>query len=785
MSDAVSGLAGYNYYLAGTGWVSGAPGPSNHGVKQNNTPVTGAFTITGLTPDTDYSLMIGVTAVDNAGNESSPVAMTAGTAVTLDPTPSQEPMNSTHTAAIDAIVAACRGAGDPAPGVTIAIVSPFGYYTQSYGSGTGNNDYYRIASQTKTFTGTAVLRAVDQGLLSLDDHLSKYVSGVSYADPTIQQMLMMQSGIYNYENNATLSQDFTINTTMAYSVEQIIALIKAGSPGDPSEFTPGTSWYYTNSNHYMLALCVEAVDPSGRTIDVIIQEDILTPLGMVNTYFQTVTGVPASPYAIGYDYRPVIQALFGIDVYLDVSDQNPAFVWAAGAIISVISDMIIWGQELMNGTLLSTEMQQLRQSLFVTLEVSQFGAAYGLQNQGPATIGYGLANYQIGSWNGHDGSWLGYDSCTMFLPATETVISVYENFQTGPPHTLAALSTIWYEIAEYLHPGSTLNADYDEGGPFTGSLSGTIGAPAVALNANVFLEGKTSPFPFTFPATFEYEGDPIGQLAATFGNPEAALTTSYVSASDVDAELQALLGSLLGTQQPQGTLAATAQGLTAALSATSSGGNVVFEAVGAPTINELESTAPSWSAGETAGGDTCVMICYAVVFAESNGTLEVNATVNGSAFTETYAPLTFYSSGGFEALLAVFATFGPPPGTPTVEISTTGTASVLGIAANSLTYQNVASISGTTYTNSGDNAAPGLPSVPCSTGEIIVIALAALEYTFSTFTQTQRWLQNNDAVPTMVIGDATGNSAQSFSAALSSAGPWGAFGLVLTPADGG
>lgn len=496
MANQVSGLAGYNFYIQNSDGTY---------TKANTTPVAdGApFTFSNLSADTDYDGDLFWTSVDNAGNESAKVAFTTG-AQTLNPTPDEVLMNATKTAAIDAIVAECIAAG-AGPGVTIAIVSPDGYYNQSYGSGTAVGDFYRVASQTKTFTGTAVLMAVDKGLISLSDNLSKYLSGYA-VDPTIQQMMMMQSGIYDYELAAggslfgfglipiSLGEAFNLNPAMAYTVPQIMAIIQAGG----AMFTPGSAYYYTNSNHYVLATILETVDPAQRSIDQIIQQDILDPLGLVNTYFELGTGTPNTPYAAGLADNP-IEAELGVVTVEDVSNQNTAFIWAAGAIVSMISDMIKWGQELRDGTLLSSEMHQLRMSTF-TQQPNAGTAQYGLNNEGPPTFGYGLAQIQVGSWFGHDGWWLGWDSCTMFNPINGAVISVYENFATSTPHTLASLTTIWYEIAQYLYPGSAFYPGW--GQTESGGASCVLPGVSASMVASQYIPSDVA-MPATMPAVFE------------------------------------------------------------------------------------------------------------------------------------------------------------------------------------------------------------------------------------------------------------------------------------------
>jgi hypothetical protein len=114
VTNQVSGLAGYNFYLDdGTG----------HKNKLNTTPVAEGigFTISGLASNTDYSGLLYVSSVDMAGNESALVAFTGLNAKTLNPTPEESPMGSTDVAAIDAIMTRCFAAG-AGPSVSIANV---------------------------------------------------------------------------------------------------------------------------------------------------------------------------------------------------------------------------------------------------------------------------------------------------------------------------------------------------------------------------------------------------------------------------------------------------------------------------------------------------------------------------------------------------------------------------------------------------------------------------------------------------------------------------------------
>lgn len=488
MANQVTGLDGYNFYLD-----EGTPDQR----KLNTTPVAeGApFTPTGLDSDTDFSSRLSVRPVDKAGNERTPGKKFTGLGVkTLNPTPEENPMSAPLVADIDAIVARCIAAG-AGPSVTVAVVSPKGYMTKTYGApGTGKDHHFRIASQTKNFTSHAVLRFVDQGLLSLDDKLSDFVDDVPNGEIiTLEMMLMMRSGVRDYQLNTQLAMNFVLNPTSAMTVDQIIAEAKG-----PSMFPPGNGYYYTNSNYFLLGRVLEAVDPQHRTADQIIMQDVVEAAALVNTTFPVKTGLPPAPYAVAYDNNPILSFL-GIVLKRDVSNQNPAWIWASGAIVSVISDMIKWGQVMRDGTLLSPESRELLMTTFS----EQPSAAYGLNKTGPPTFKYGLGFIQVGSWLGVDGSWLGTDSCTMFEPQTGTVIAVYENFQTSSPFVLASLTTIWYEIANYLYPSSANYPGYLTGEPVAGTMASSLPKLSTSGVAAVYAPGEEVPDPPAFePVTY-------------------------------------------------------------------------------------------------------------------------------------------------------------------------------------------------------------------------------------------------------------------------------------------
>src|SRR6202043_1441826 len=99
------------------------------------------------------------------------------------------------------------------PGAVVLLRTPQGEFAFTYGttllsekSPPGADTYFRAASNTKTMTAAVILQLAQEGKLSVDDAVSKYVPGVPNGDHiTIAELLEMRSGLYNYTNAPEIS----------------------------------------------------------------------------------------------------------------------------------------------------------------------------------------------------------------------------------------------------------------------------------------------------------------------------------------------------------------------------------------------------------------------------------------------------------------------------------------------------------------------------------------------------------------------------------------------------
>jgi CubicO group peptidase (beta-lactamase class C family) len=444
-----SGIAGTIFYNADT----------DEQLNLVPVPPGEEFNLDNLVSNTKYRIY--AKTVDRAGNLS--VASSVYEFETLNSGPVLDPLSAEDAAGVDQIVNAVMHSGDHQTGVMVALETPRGSYKKAYGTaGTRpltTDDHFRIGSVTKTFTAQAVFMECDKGNLSLDDTVDQYISGIPNGNViTIRNLLEMQSGLANDQVNLQFMIQLGLAPAGPWSPDNTLSYLKK----TPAVKPPGTVWDYNSGNTILCGYILKQI--TGRSIRDIILEDIVTPLGMTETTWPTGTTIQA-PFCHGYCNNffsalsgtiPIISAILvaltGGQI-VDITTLNPAFFDAAGAMTSTIGDLLKWGRELRDHTLISDEMHEER----ITISSVGPGSGIALGSVPPQDINYGLATFQVGSWFGHDGSIPGFSTSCMFNPRSGAVIVAMENFQTA---SIDAECKTFYNIARFLMPSSTNDPDY-------------------------------------------------------------------------------------------------------------------------------------------------------------------------------------------------------------------------------------------------------------------------------------------------------------------------------------
>jgi CubicO group peptidase (beta-lactamase class C family) len=224
----------------------------------------------------------------------------------------------------------------------ILLNKGYGYRNATDKVANNEQTIFQLGSVTKQFTSAVILKLQEEKKLSVSDKLSKYFPGYPKGDSiTIEQLLTHTSGIYNYTNDGKFMAN---EVTKPANREMMMALFK----DKPLDFSPGTSWSYSNSGYSLLGYIIEAV--TKKPYEQAVRKYIFTPLKMTHSGFDF-THLKSNEKAIGYfklndkekEEAPIV-------------DSSVSF--SAGAIYSTTGDLYLWHKALQKNNILSREQQE-------------------------------------------------------------------------------------------------------------------------------------------------------------------------------------------------------------------------------------------------------------------------------------------------------------------------------------------------------------------------------------------------------------------------------------------
>jgi len=218
---------------------------------------------------------------------------------------------------------------------------------------------YSIGSISKQFTAAAVLMLQEQGKLSLDDSVGKYIPGLTRgSEVTIREMLSHTSGYQDY-----WPEDYVMTPMLQPETAQQILDTWAKKPLD---FDPGTEWQYSNTNFFIAGRIVETV--SGEPLFQFLTDRIFRPLGMTSVWNSDAKQLKP-PDATAY-YRHALGPL------RPAPNEGAGWMFAAGELAMTAHDLALWDESLFAQSLLKPESYK---QMFTEVKLKDGkGTEYGL-----------------------------------------------------------------------------------------------------------------------------------------------------------------------------------------------------------------------------------------------------------------------------------------------------------------------------------------------------------------------------------------------------------------------
>ncbi|MBC9031929.1 beta-lactamase family protein [Sphingomonas sp. JC676] len=329
-----------------------------------------------------------------------------------------------QSAKVDAIVANALSSSG-VPSASIAIVQGGRVvYAKAYGDqgpnlkGPSADAKYPIASISKQFTAAALLLLEDEGKLSLDDKVAKFLPDVSGADRiTIRQLLSHTAGLQDY-----WPQDYSF-AAMEKPVTPQGIVDRWGKK--PLDFDPGTAWQYSNTGYVVAGMIVEKA--SGMPLLDYLNRKVFKPLGMKPVDQDLAIGkgypIPTHRFALG-PVRPAKPAAHG-------------WLWAAGELAMTASDLAKWDIARINRSVLTPEDWQTQETEIKLIDggATHYGLGVSLADRG--------GHLEVS----HGGEAVGFLSSNVVIPDQRFAVVALVNADFG-----GAQDEITEEVADLLVP---------------------------------------------------------------------------------------------------------------------------------------------------------------------------------------------------------------------------------------------------------------------------------------------------------------------------------------------
>jgi CubicO group peptidase (beta-lactamase class C family) len=316
---------------------------------------------------------------------------------------------------------------------------------------------YSIGSISKQFTAVAILMLQEEGKLSLEDRVGKYLPDLARSNEvTIRQLLSHTSGYQDY-----WPQDYVMPMMLKPVTAAKIMDTWAKKPLD---FDPGTKWQYSNTNYVIAGAIIEKV--AGMPMWRFLEERVFKPLDMKSAYDIDRAKLEAAD-ATGY-------MRYALGPLHPAPKEGPGWLFAAGEIAMTAQDLAKW------------DVAVIEQKLLKPASYAQLVTDTLLKNGVSTRYGLGVS---VGSANGrrtisHSGEVSGFTAQNTVFPDDRAAVVVLTNQDAADAGgaITGAIVPLLFESADAATPAKTEQARKI----FEGLQKGAIDRSLFTDNANFY-----------------------------------------------------------------------------------------------------------------------------------------------------------------------------------------------------------------------------------------------------------------------------------------------------------
>jgi CubicO group peptidase (beta-lactamase class C family) len=340
------------------------------------------------------------------------------------------------------------------PGCSVGVIRDGKFvYRKSYGSASlelvvplRSQSVFYMASVSKQFTAAAVVLAAEQGYLSLDDDVRKYIPELpDYGHPiTLRQMLHQTSGLRDFLSLVYLAGRNISDLSSAAEILKLIVRQKGLNN------VPGDQFVYSNSNYFLLGVVIQRA--TKKPLAEFAAQNIFHPLGMTHTLYYDDNTLVVPGRVAAYD--PAKDGKFAVDW------STTYDIVGGGGMMSTVDDLLLWDNN------------------FYSNKLGKGGLPKELQARGVLNNGRQI-NYAMGLWMSsyrgqpeveHSGGTFGYRTELLRFPEQHFSVVTLCNLGSADVEGLSRKVAAVY-LADKLQPdtASSVSANYPDPAAFAGT----------------------------------------------------------------------------------------------------------------------------------------------------------------------------------------------------------------------------------------------------------------------------------------------------------------------------
>jgi CubicO group peptidase (beta-lactamase class C family) len=336
-----------------------------------------------------------------------------------------------RTQKIDSLLMSLYNAGKLNGNVLIAEKGKV-IYSRSFGLANektkeelNENSVFGLASVSKQFTAMAIVILKEQGKLSFDDKITKYLPELTaYDDISIRNLLNHTSGLIpNIDElkDTKEAKEYLATKLVGNWVtnKDVVAFLSIYKP--KLRFRPNEKWEYCNTGYVLLGSIIEKV--TGLTYTDYLNQVIFKPLEMNNTYVYSPGLIPDKINNRTYDYiySDSLKKFLSVDSMINKINVKMA-IDGGGSLYSTVNDLLKWDRALYTDKLVSySSLKEIFEpSILKDKTKTSYGFGWFIQE-----------NPNYGKFVVHDGKDRGYLTCIVRQIDHDKTIIILENYSPG------------------------------------------------------------------------------------------------------------------------------------------------------------------------------------------------------------------------------------------------------------------------------------------------------------------------------------------------------------------